>query len=319
MSLLFQPQKKIMSQTRDKVLSASRRTDIPGFYMDWFMDHIKLGFFNVKNPYTRVSKKIEVSPGSIHSIVFWSKSYDAFIRARAGETLQKMGFNLFFNFTINSESSVLEPNLPPLKKRLEQLRMLAATFGPQTIAWRFDPICFYRTTPAGPLKNNLSDFPTIADQASQLGIKKCVTSFLDVYPKIQKRINFLCQRNHDPIFFVDPPMDTKKQVIQRMEALLAQTKIRLYLCCEKKTYQTLAADTGVRENACIDGHLLKKLFGGNPETKRDYGQRSKLGCRCTRSIDVGSYDIHPCYHNCLFCYAAPHMDTTIKKLGFNET
>jgi len=74
-----------MTQMPDKILSASRRTDIPAFYMDWFMEHINLGFFMVKNPYNKTVKKIEVSKELIHSIVFWSKNYDAFLKAKSEE------------------------------------------------------------------------------------------------------------------------------------------------------------------------------------------------------------------------------------------
>lgn len=284
--------------------------------MDWFMDHINSGFFNVKNPFTKTIKKIDVSRDSIHSIVFWSKNYNEFIKARAGEKLIQLGFNIYFNFTINSESSLLEPLLPPLSKRLEQLNKLACLFGPEKISWRFDPICFYGTNDSGPIKNNLSDFPLIVQKASKLGIKKCVTSFFDNYSKVQKRLEYLYKKNHQAVFFTDPPMDKKKLVIHQMEKHLASAGISLHLCCEKKIFSTLDADTMVRQNSCVDGKFLKKLFKGNPEIKKDYGQRSKKGCNCTKSIDIGSYDAHPCFHNCLFCYANPKIDTIINKVGF---
>ncbi|MBC2704520.1 DUF1848 domain-containing protein [Desulfobacula sp.] len=302
-----------MNRNPDKILSASRRTDIPAFYLDWFMDRIKLGFFNVINPYNKTIKKVEVSRDSIHSIVFWSKNYDAFIKAKAGEKLNELGFNLYFNFTINSESSLLEPNLPPLRKRLEQLNELASLFGPEKISWRFDPICFYETGDNGSAKNNLSDFSIIAGQASKLGIKKCVTSFFDNYTKIRRRLKFLCQKNHRSVFFTDPSMDKKTAVIHRMEKHLAATGITLSLCCEKELFANLDTDTRIRQNSCVDGNLLKTLFKGHPEIKRDYGQRSKQGCNCTKSIDIGSYEEHPCFHNCLYCYANPKIDTFIKK------
>jgi hypothetical protein len=131
-----------MSPNPAKILSASRRTDIPGFYMDWFMERIRIGFFEVKNPYTRITRKVEASKDSVHSIVFWSKNYDAFIHTGAGEKLKRLGFNLYFNFTINSESPLLEKSIPPLSQRLNQLKQLASLFGPRNIAWRFDPVCF---------------------------------------------------------------------------------------------------------------------------------------------------------------------------------
>ena len=304
-----------MSPNPDKILSASRRTDIPGFYMDWFMERIRLGFFEVKNPYTQTIKIVEVSKKTVHSIVFWSKNYDAFIRTGAGEKLKRLGFNLYFNFTINSESPLLEPGLLPLTQRLNQLKQLASLFGPENIAWRFDPICFYKMETDRSEKNNLSDFPLISEQASKLGIAKCVTSFMDMYPKIIKRLEFLSHKKETTLIFIDPPLGKKIQVIQWMENHLLQLNMRLFLCCEKELFSHLGRDTQILENACIDGNILKMNFRGAPETKRDYGQRSKQGCKCTRSIDIGSYDEHPCFHNCLFCYAAPDIDNTLKKKG----
>lgn len=307
-----------MNRNPGKILSASRRTDIPAFYMDWFMGHIDSGFFTVKNPYTGISKRINVSQDIIHSIVFWSKNYDAFISGRAGKKLKQLGFNLYFNFTINSENAVLEPNLPPLKKRLEQLEELVSAFGPETIAWRFDPVCFFESNNKSCGRNNLMDFPVIAETAASLGIKKCVTSFFDDYAKIQKRLKFLSRKDDRVMRFKHPSLNKKKEVILRMEKFLAKAGMTLYLCCEKEVFSNLDAETSVLENSCIDGPYLKDLFGGLPETKRDYGQRSKKGCKCTQSIDIGSYDQHPCFHNCLFCYANPIMDTRIKKGRINE-
>jgi hypothetical protein len=107
-------------------------------------------------------------------------------------------------------------------------------------------------------------------------------------------------------------MERQIQVIRQMEKFLTQRRITLYLCCERALFLRLDPDTRVRENSCVDGKALKDLFKGHPETKRDYGQRSKQGCGCTKSIDIGSYADHPCFHNCLFCYANPDMDNHIK-------
>ncbi|MFH2060595.1 MAG: DUF1848 family protein [Pseudomonadota bacterium] len=297
------------------VLSASRRTDIPAFYLDWFMDHIKQESFNVTNPYTRKTKKIKVKPAHFHSIVFWSKNYDEFIQTRAGEKLLEQGFHLYFNFTINSESLILEPNIPPLKNRLNQLKQLSEKFGPQTISWRFDPICFFHTNENTLTRNNLSDFSKIADCSASLGIQKCVTSFLDPYKKIDRRLECLKQQKKINLVFTQPTMDNKKQVIQKMTNELTSKGISLLLCCERDVFTHLEDLCGVQENACIDGKGLKSIFKGNPEVRRDYGQRPKKGCQCTKSIDIGSYDRHPCFHNCLFCYANPDIDNMTKKIN----
>ena len=339
-----------MSSNPSVVISASRRTDIPAFYMKWFMEHIEKGFFETINPYNGVKKVIDASCANIHTIVFWSKNFRPFLESGSGEKLKKMGYNLFFNFTINSQSKLLEPNIPPLEERFAQLEELCCKFKPETINWRFDPICFYRPDNSGNncyqlnnktnnfnqknnssngffqkdndinnennennenienIENNLIDFQSIAEKARECGITRCVTSFNDDYAKIRKRIRYLKSKGKNPPDFIYPDNAKKVEIILRMEKLLKAKQISLFTCCENEVFSLLPHDTSVAENACIPGRLLKEIFGGHPVTKRDYGQRSKKGCRCTKSIDVGSYDLHPCFHNCLFCYANPAID-----------
>jgi hypothetical protein len=35
------------------IVSVSRRTDIPAFYSDWFIDKVEQGFLYVMNPFNR--------------------------------------------------------------------------------------------------------------------------------------------------------------------------------------------------------------------------------------------------------------------------
>ncbi len=302
-----------MTRTRDKIISASRRTDIPAWYTPWFLKQIRQKQFVTVNPFTRKPKQVDVCPENTHSIVFWSKNYGPFLDLDAHRILEDMGFHLFFNFTVNSRSPLLEPGLPDLDTRIAQVKELADRFGPHAVAWRFDPICFY--THGSPcVENNLSDFIYIADAMADTGITVCVTSFYDAYRKVDIRIRHLARTGGPVICFTDPDPAEKKQLICSMADQLEKKQIRLHLCCEKKLYD--AAKSGCRnifENACINGPFLEKLYGGIPEIRRDYGQRAQKGCRCTSAIDIGSYQDHPCYHNCLFCYANTEMDTRIKQ------
>ena len=78
------------------VISASRRTDIPAFYMDWFMQQIEQGCFEVINPYNRKATVVTATPDNVHTIVFWSKNFGPFIEGGYGQMLAAMGYNLFF-------------------------------------------------------------------------------------------------------------------------------------------------------------------------------------------------------------------------------
>ena len=106
------------------IISASRRTDIPAFYMPWFMACIDQGRFNVVNPYNQKTYQIPATPEEVHSIVFWSKNFGLFLRHRYGEWLNQKRYRLFFNFTINSPHPRLEPKVPSLEDRLQQLAQL---------------------------------------------------------------------------------------------------------------------------------------------------------------------------------------------------
>ncbi|THB80987.1 MAG: DUF1848 family protein [Desulfobacteraceae bacterium] len=295
------------------VISASRRTDIPAFYMDWFFERIDAGVFDVVNPVNRQTRTISSRPEDIHTIVFWSKNFAPFIDMNADLNLERMGYELYLNFTINSDNPDLEPLIPGLDHRLIQLERLCSTLGPDRIAWRFDPICFYHMGDHI-IRNNLDDFATIAGCAGVLGVKKCVISFVDIYQKIKKRQQARSKQGEPFPEFIDPGDGLKTETVNQMMDTLSIHDISLFLCCENDFYQHLSGRNVlgaplVRENACIDGRLFKGLSGGAPDTRRDYGQRSTHGCRCTRSVDIGSYDIHPCSHNCFFCYANPAMDT----------
>lgn len=57
------------------IISASRRTDIPAFYPEWFMDRIAEGRFKCANPFNPSQVRIvSLLPQDVGTIVFWSKN-----------------------------------------------------------------------------------------------------------------------------------------------------------------------------------------------------------------------------------------------------
>ena len=288
-----------MAEASQIVISASRRTDIPAFYLEWFMDRMARGYFKVPNPYNGKVSVVPATPDKVHTIVFWSKDFGPFLKNAIGEKLLKGGFHLFFNFTLNSEAPLLEPKVPPLEDRLQQLKELSRRFGPQVIHWRFDPICFFRRH-NGDLQNNLDQLERISEIASHAGIQRCITSFVDLYAKVLRRIEQL-----PGVRFEDPPLDRKKEILGQMKDRLLGKSIQLQLCCEKELFESLPRGSGIAQGSCIPNDLLMSVYGGNLSLRRDAGQRIRQGCGCKVSSDIGSYRDHPCYHNCLFCYANP--------------
>ena len=241
----------------------------------------------------------------MHTIVFWSKNFGPFIAGEYGRQLQAYGYHLFFNFSINSESALLEPGLPRLEERLAQLEYLCDHYGPGTINWRFDPVCFYRTE-TREREDNLKDFSMIAQKAASMGIERCITSFLDMYPKIKKRLARV-----PGLDFVPVSMEKKRSVLGDMGRILEHLGISLQTCCERELLEQIAGDLPIGRSACIPNDRIMKLFGGRVSLGKDSGQRVKSGCGCFKSVDIGSYRRQPCYHNCLYCYANPCQNISL--------
>ncbi len=284
------------------VISASRRTDIPAFYMDWFFAQLKMGAFEVQNPFNHHIRRVAVSPKRVHTFAFWSKNFGPFLSARCGERLMAEGYHLFFNFSLNSEERLLEPKVPPLSERLNQLTQLCQRFGPQSVTWRFDPICFF-SVDGGPLRDNLKDFDSIANHAAGCGIRRCLTSFLDGYGKVRRRAKRLGN-----VVFEDIGLGEKVVLVKRMSDKLRSVGITTSACCEKTVVAEVNNSQVLQAASCIPNELLMELYGGEISLKPDRGQRVASGCGCSVSVDIGSYGWHPCMHDCLFCYANPSCD-----------
>lgn len=279
------------------VLSASRRTDIPAFYMHWFMLGIERGEFEVANPYTGRRRRVPASPADVHTVVFWSKDFGPFLQGNHDRCLRNKGYNLFFQFTLNPEDRILEPNVPMLADRLDQLRRLCDRFGPRAVNWRLDPICCYHRKGTA-VHDNLGDLDRIAETAASAGIRSCTTSFMDHYAKIGRRAARV------PDFaFTDPPAEQKRQMLRDLERRLGARRLQLFTCCESTLLKGMPAGSTVQAGACIPSDLLMNLYGGRLSLERDRGQRVQAGCGCRVSVDVGSYQLHPCRHDCMYCYA----------------
>lgn len=57
------------------IISASRRTDIPAYYSEWFFNRLKEGYVCVRNPMNiHQISRISLRPAVVDGIVFWTKN-----------------------------------------------------------------------------------------------------------------------------------------------------------------------------------------------------------------------------------------------------
>lgn len=124
---------------------------------------------------------------------------------------------------------------------------------------------------------------------------------MDHYRKIHRRAR-------GRMSFVDPSMEVKTSILRDMEQTLTPLGIDLAVCCETAVRDQLPPSSTIGAASCISGPRIMAVHGGRVAQRRDTGQRQGAGCGCTVAVDIGSYALHPCHHNCLFCYANPACD-----------
>ena len=136
----------------------------------------------------------------------------------------------------------------------------------------------------------------------------CITSFVDHYQKVQRRF-----KASSDIVLLDPTLSEKTHLIAKLADDLSQMNMQLHLCCEKDLLEHLPTNAPVSQASCIPNQRIIDLYGPGISVSKDKGQRQSAGCGCSVSKDIGSYSLHPCHHNCLYCYANPAGDGRIKQ------
>jgi hypothetical protein len=176
-------------------------------------------------------------------------------------------------------------------RAIKQLEKLTTIYGPEVIIWRYDPLVFF--THNGQLESNheLAVFRNYLREVSRLGIQKCYTSFVFLYPKVLRRTLQLPE-----VEFLELEQPQKFQIMQEMVDLASLYGIQIYSCSN----DLLLEVKGVKKGHCIDGELLNQL-GAEKVTERCLPTRPD--CGCTASIDIGDYLKTPCKYRCLYCYA----------------
>lgn len=270
------------------IVSASRRTDIPAFYMEWMLNRLAAGYALVRNPMNpKQFRRVDLTRGAADCIIFWSKNPTPLL-ARIGE-LEAFGIPFGIGFTLNAYGNSLEPGVPPAEERIRTFLALSARIGPEKMTWRYDPVVF---SPDYGAEFHLGTFSRIAEELRG-GTKRCVTSFLDFYVKTV--------RNLAGTKVYDPAPGERNRLAAGLAAVAEKNGLRLEACAE--------AGLPLPAAACIGREWVKAICGHEVEFRKDPGQRPL--CNCVRSIDIGSSNC--CPHGCRYCYANFSPDSARRK------
>ena len=263
------------------IISASRKTDIPAYYSEWFINRIKAGFAYSRNPMNAHQiSRIPLDPEVVDCIVFWTKNPIPMI-PRLDELKD---YTYYCQFTLTGYGRDMEANLPDKKKELiPAFKQLSDKIGAERVIWRYDPIAFNETyTP----EYHLNAFSQIAEELNGY-TEKCVISFVDMYSKIQK--------NMQEMSVGEMTEEEMRAFAKELVTVTKENDMVLATCAEKIDL----SDLGIEHNACIDAAVIERICGGTLKAKKDPSQRQE--CQCVESREIGSYNT--CANGCRYCYA----------------
>jgi hypothetical protein len=272
------------------IVSASRRTDIPAFFLEWFLGRLRAGFVLVRNPFnSHEVSRIQLNSDSVDCLVFWTKDPGGLV-GRV-EDLQGFGIPFYVHVTITPYGGDLEPRAPGTDRVLEHFEELSDIIGPHRVLWRYDPILL------GSGQNEETHYRWFEKTVFRLGSRTdlCVISFLHLYRKCGR---VLSERG------VRPPDPAARKTMAGTLASIARAGGLTVESCAGENLE----EEGVAPGRCIDDRRVSLLTGRHVPSTKDPHQRER--CGCVRSVDVGAYDT--CLHGCLYCYATANRRTAEK-------
>lgn len=266
------------------IISASRRTDIPAFYSEWFYNRVKEGYTLVKNPLNRKQVfRVKLDYETVDAFVFWTKNPAPMIP----DLHRLAGYPYYFLFTVTPYNSDIEKNVPGKRIIIDTFKRLSDLTGPDKVIWRYDPVII---TSQYNIDFHRESFDRLARELKGYTYK-CIFSFMTYYSK--------CIRNMSGIAYNIPEEKDKIILSRYMAESALENNIKLQSCCEGREL------TGtIVKDGCVSSDLVSELSGRNIITSTDRNQRG--GCLCATSLDIGAYNT--CIHRCIYCYANHSMD-----------
>lgn len=316
------------------IVSASRSTDIPAFYADWFFHRLKVGYSAWTNPFN--GAKSYISYKNTRFIVFWSKNPRPLLQHLG--YLKERNIGCYIQYTLNDyEKESLECGVRPLSERIDTFKLLVDQLGKGSVIWRFDPMIL---TDDISINDLLEKVCKIGDQLKDY-TEKLVFSYADIiaYKKVKRNLETRGIPYHE---WTDELMDEFASKLSNMNRERGWN-FQLATCGEKIDISKY----DILHNRCIDGELITRLawrdkqlmdfmkvriedmpapslFGetGLPPNaillpqnhyfisthKKDAGQR--MFCECMASKDIGEYNT--CPHLCEYCYANSSKEIALK-------
>lgn len=275
------------------IISASRRTDIPAFYGEWFMNRIRAGFCLVANPFNaRQVSRVSLEPADVDVIVFWTRNPRPLFPHLP--ELDRRGYRYLFLYTLLDYPRAIDPAVPPVDTSVATFRELSHRIGPDRIVWRYDPIMLTNVTDGS---FHRARFEKIAGALSRC-TKRSVVSIMERYRKVERRLRDLQSQG---IGILQSSDEEWGALLSDLAETARRNGMSISACAQERDLTPF----GIERGPCIDARQLSELFGGlQLDSKKDPSQRPFCGCAISK--DIGAYDT--CVFGCAYCYATSSLE-----------
>lgn len=272
------------------ILSVSRRTDIPAFYAEWFMERLRQKYVLVRNPFNIHSiSRIPLTPENVDAIVFWTKNSKPIHRYL--DEIDDLGYKYYFQYTITPYKKDMEENIQDKKEIIKSFQTLSAKLGSEKVILRYDPVIL---TSSYNTAYHKKAFEKLCRHLNSY-TKKIIISFIDYYNNTYNNI-----KAHNVYNITDNDMYI---IAENFAETADKYNLKIESCAEQIDLEKF----GINHGKCIDDELIEKITGYKIKACKD-GQR--ISCGCIKCIDIGEYNT--CLHKCLYCYANINKDTAFK-------
>lgn len=262
------------------IIQTGMRTDIPAFYLKWFLNRIKEEYVLVRNPYNSSQvTKYSLSPEVVDLIAFCTKNPEPMLSHM--DVLKPYGQYWFV--TITPYGKDIEPNVPEKEKVMEDFKRLSEIVGIDSMGWRYDPIFI---DGKHSVEWHISEFEKMAETLSGY-TKSCVISFIDIYKKVER--NFPDARE----------VSKQNRITLGKEFIRIAGKYGMTIrpCAEGNELEAFGADC----SGCMTVNTFETALHSHLDVPKRKNNQRNGQCACLLGVDIGVYDT--CGHLCKYCYA----------------
>ena len=290
------------------IISASRSTDIPTFYSDWFISRWEAGYIKWTNPFN--GQPLYVSFKNTRLVVFWTKNPRPMFKHL--DYLDKNIPNYYFQFSLNDyDKEKYEAKVPSVESRIKTFKELSQRLGKKRVVWRYDPLILTKDIDVNELLRRVKN---IGNQIHEF-TEKLVFSFvdIDIYKKVENNLK------KEDVPYIEWTTQNMEEFAKGISQINKDWGLQLGTCSEKIDLDKY----GIVHNKCINDDLMIDLFSHDSQLMdflgveikqadlfsdgeiiktrnlKDKGQREDCGCIMAK--DIGQYNT--CPHECNYCYA----------------